>query len=222
MPISSSTEIANLALIQLGQSRIINIDDATTERGRVMKERYDPARRAVLRSNRWNASIRRASITSALSAKPLWGFDFQYALPEGFLRFEDRQDNLTRWRIEHGEDGRVILSNDQPLNFTYVIDLIDTTKMDDGMIECIVKRLAADTALKLTGSSSDARLAEQLYAQTLAEYRYQDAQESPPTEIVNDVYVRARRIGSSALITDQATSSGQTGTSDDQVLIVTP
>ena len=87
MPSSSATtetDIANMALIMLGQQPITSLDDSNN-RAVLANKRLADVRDSVLRAHPWNSAVMRASLTADGTA-PTWGFDKRYALPADFVR----------------------------------------------------------------------------------------------------------------------------------------
>lgn len=180
MPISE-VSICNHALDLLGGDPILSLDD-DTRAGRLCRRNYERCRDAVLRAYPWNPAIRRAGLP-ALTEAPLWGFLFQYSLPEGpeppaclrVLQLEGEIDGRARpYRIE----GRRLLSNDgPPLNLVYIGRIADPNEFGPLLADAISARLAAEMSYALTGSSALSETATRSYRDKLAEARAVDAQE---------------------------------------------
>ena len=76
---ATEVSICSNALRRLGDDPITSLTD-DTERARLCNAFYADARDACLRSHPWNFAITRASLAQ-LSATPVYGFDYQFALP---------------------------------------------------------------------------------------------------------------------------------------------
>ena len=76
---ATEVSICSNALRRLGDDPITSLTD-DSERARLCNAFYEDARDACLRSHPWNFAITRASLTQ-LSDSPVYGYDYQFALP---------------------------------------------------------------------------------------------------------------------------------------------
>lgn len=194
--ILSDISICNTALDMLGADPILSLDDDTRS-GRLCKRNYDLARDHVLRSYPWNPAIRRAALP-ALVAPPVWGFRYQYALPEGdeppfclrVLQVEGEiEGRASPYRIE----GRRLLSDDAPpLNLLYVGRIVNPQEMGPILADLVAAKLAADLAYHLTGSTSLSDFMHRLFRDKDAAARVIDAQEGTPGNFTADQWLESR------------------------------
>lgn len=183
---TSPTEIANRALQCLGDTPVLDISD-DVERARIMKRAYDPVRKAELRSHIWNFARKRAVLAPDMEV-PAFDFEYQFTLPGDCLRvLPGRHDR--DWEIE----GRKILTNVGPaLEIRYIADVTDTNLMDELFVEAFAKKLAMETAEKITQSTSKRQLAQQEYKDAISDARKVGAFEQPPQELPEDDWLLAR------------------------------
>jgi len=94
---------------------------------------------------------------------PLFGWDYIYTLPAGFLRLlqvnsYDASEATSLWEVEGG----VLLTNEEEANIKYVGQVEDEALFDPLFIEALTLKLAAKLAKPLTGSAplGDAFLTE--------------------------------------------------------------
>lgn len=158
----SETDIANLALQHLGESRINSIEDTGDKVSRTCKVNFAQARDEALQSARWGCAKTQAAL-SKLAQAPLYKWRAAYQLPADFIRlieiegedawtpkeYFDRQGN--KLLIGRGED-----AEDMPdsINIEYISRVEDTTLFDPLLVESIAMLLAMKCARALTGSDS--------------------------------------------------------------------
>ena len=128
---ATEVSICSNALRRLGDDPITSLTD-DTERARLCNAFYADARDACLRSHPWNFAITRASLAQ-LSATPVYGFDYQFALPTDpfclrvlAMEFEDyvfKVENLST-------QGRVLLTDQETAKIIYIARVTDTTLFD--------------------------------------------------------------------------------------------
>lgn len=189
----SETEIANDALTDLGQETIMSRTDDNA-RARAVNAVLNSVRDKVLRVHRWNSAVKRSQL-SKLSTGPVFGFTNAFQLPSDFLRLSSLDNLNLRFRIEHGVDGRVLVSDESAINLIYIARIIDVSQMDLGLTAAISARLAAEIALKLTGSRVVQREMEQKYLNVLSEAMFIDSLESPVETFEGTTWLNARLSG---------------------------
>jgi hypothetical protein len=190
---ASKIQICNRALSKLGADRITSLDD-DTKAARAMKSAFDFVRDAELRAHVWNFSVTRIEL-AALSTEPVWGFSYEYAMPDGFLKLLEirglygnantldyRTTPAPLWQMEGG-----VLRTDieAPIYIRYVAQITDTGLYDSLFSEALACRLAAETAEEITESSTKVGNAWKLYERAVREALKADAIEQP-TEWMND------------------------------------
>jgi hypothetical protein len=194
----SETDVANIALIALGESRITALSDAD-ERARVLNDLFAPAVEAVLEAHPWNAAIKRVQLAQDATA-PVFGYSYRYALPADLLRILNddtrndppiRETTISDTEIGWKREGQFLLSNESTLKIRYIAD-IAIGLMPRAMAKAIAFRLAADAALRLTGDGKKETAMERKYDKQLAEARAADGQENSPEEFEVDVWIASR------------------------------
>ena len=192
MPASSKVEIANRALIALGQKTITSFTDDSDE-ARAVNNCYETCRRYVLRHHIWNFAIKRASLTQRATA-PSFGWDFAFILPNDCIRSMHLSDQTIKFRVEHGVDGRDLLTDTNTANLVYVADIEDTRMMDDGYVEALVYRLAWAMCMRLTGSTNKQQQMSAFFVDAMNEARYTDALEGTLQTAQDQTWLRAREL----------------------------
>ena len=160
MGATSPTQVANLALAELGSSRISDINDANSKGARECLLHYDISLRATLRRHRWNFAIARKTLTE-LAEAPDWGYEHQFPVPSDFVRLSTVNDvdvwesgRVDWFELEGGAEGRRILVNSKNCRIKYVYENKDTTTWDDLFVKLFALQLAIDCCRKITGSDT--------------------------------------------------------------------
>lgn len=195
---SSEVQIYNRALVKLGAQRVLSPDDDTPE-GRVLKSMYDQVRDAELRRYRWKFAIKRAELL-ALVEKPLWGYAFQYPLPEDYLGLIQvgeyyvralRQQNA-RWSVENN---RIHTDMQAPLRIRYTARIEDSGIYDPLFVEVLACKLALEACETLTQSSGKKQDAANEYKFAVSEAIRMDSIENPPDELSEGTWLASRLDG---------------------------
>lgn len=188
---ASLVEIANQALLMLGQKQIISLTEDSTA-ARYCNGRLPYIRDTVLRAYPWNSAIRRATLAQS-SDTPAWGYDYQYALPTDplclrVLEMKECSDGGMDWKVE----GRYILTDSQTCNIKYIAQITDPNEMEVLLREAIAAALAADGCFSITGSTAQQEAMLKIYEKKISEARSADAQEGNPDTLIDDTFLDAR------------------------------
>tara|TARA_B100000519_G_C14119608_1_gene379789 strand:+ start:36 stop:614 length:579 start_codon:yes stop_codon:yes gene_type:complete len=191
---ATEVSICSNALRRLGDDPITSLTD-DTERARLCNAFYADARDACLRSHPWNFAITRASLAQ-LSATPVYGFDYQFALPTDpfclrvlAMEFEDyvfKVENLST-------QGRVLLTDQETAKIIYIARVTDTTLFDSLFVDTLVAKLAADLAYPVTNSLKVQEQMYKLFQLKLSEARSIDGQEGFIDDLVSDTFTDFRK-----------------------------
>ena len=191
---ATEVSICSNALRRLGEDPITSLTD-DTERARLCNAFYADARDACLRSHPWNFAITRASLAQ-LSATPVYGFDYQFALPTDpfclrvlAMEFEDyvfKVENLST-------QGRVLLTDQETAKIIYIARVTDTTLFDSLFVDTLVAKLAADLAYPVTNSLKVQEQMYRLFQLKLSEARSIDGQEGFIDNLVSDTFTDFRK-----------------------------
>lgn len=194
------TYLANRALIKLGASRILDLDD-DDPKAIALKESFTAVRDAELRRRRWRFALSR-HLLPALVQAPAFGFARAFQLPAGCLRViqigqYDLGPNLADYRAAPMElwsiEGRQILTNlGAPLPVRTIQQITDTTLWDSAFSEAFAARLAYECCEPITQSDSKKQLAWADYQQSIREAARANAFEASPQEPTDDTWVMGR------------------------------
>ncbi|MEK0416828.1 MAG: Burkholderia virus BcepC6B [Pseudomonadota bacterium] len=197
---ASVIDVANRALTKLGAARIVSLADDNKQARSINSCFYDLLE-AELRQNRWTFAIKRDSLP-AMAEAPLYGYQYQYALPVDFLRLDlvnDEYpwvalDNYVNTEIaEYTIENKVILTNlSAPLKTRYGANVTDPAQWDALFREALACRLAAEICEDLTQSTGKRDQAWKEYARALSAAKRANAVERPPAVIPDDTWIFSR------------------------------
>ena len=191
----SPTSIANLALALLSEDPIGNIDPPdNNKRGRLARQFYDPARRAMLAAAPWREAKRQAQLAAATTA-PAFTYGRAYPVPADFIRWYDLpEDGGTDWEMMNlaGVGLCVVTDAGPALDVTYVMDLDDCTLMSPLLVMALASEIGTLMALPLARDMSLKAACEAQRDRYLSLARSVSAQQANPREWDTDVLLRSR------------------------------
>ncbi|GAA5120679.1 hypothetical protein JIN84_05885 [Luteolibacter yonseiensis] len=159
----SPTDIANLALQHLGESRITSITDTGDKVSRTCGLNYPQARDEALQTAPWTCAKAQATLTR-LSQAPLHKWKAAYQLPVDFIRLCEVGGGGAWFPSEYFDrmGSRLVLGrgdDETPvtLDIEYIFRQEDTSTYDPLLVECLALLLASKMARTLTGSDSKAQ-----------------------------------------------------------------
>lgn len=155
---TSKTEIANMSLAHLGQTKFLtNIESDTGTLVAVINRFYDTARKATLRDFPWPFSTKFLSL-GLVEEDPTseWGFSYQY--PSDCLKFRrilsgDRNDthqSRVAYRQVYGDAGTLIYTDWENAEAEYTVDVEDVSRFPHDFVISVSLRLAAYIAPGVT------------------------------------------------------------------------
>jgi hypothetical protein len=186
---SSEVDIANAALIMVGESTIASLTDETKS-ARVCNHRYASVRDAILRRHPWNCATKRVDLGAVLAGTdvPAFGYTYAYQLPADFLRVVQLQELDEPYKVE----GRKFLTNVNPAKIIYIYKITDVSAMDSLLTEAISAQLASEIAKSIGGSETMARAMAEMANEKIQEAQYADSRESGIDQITSSTWLDAR------------------------------
>lgn len=203
MTISSSTDIANLALDLLSVENVQDIDAPSSSTESLMSRWYDLCRTRLLREHSWNFAIKRI-ILAPDSTDPVFGYTKQFTLPSDFVRLLSISTNLTDDyetlmdnKYYTVEDNKVLLTSHYDdatsLRLIYVYDAREVSKFDPMFVDLLAYELALAVAYKVSESNTNIQRIQSIQRQRSMIARAVDGQENPPKRIERSPALSARR-----------------------------
>ena len=212
----SEVDIANLALTQLGASRITAFTD-TTKEARSINQVYALERDDELRAHQWNFATKRMML-AASTTQPPFGYQFSYPLPNDFLRviavgYIAPGAMLSIYRggtdeEEYRVEGNAILYSrslqllptvspptPSALPLRYTARISDPNQFDACFIKALASRLAMTLAEVLTSQANKRQLAQGDYKAAIIDAVRANAIELPPEYQNDGTWMRSRLPG---------------------------
>lgn len=178
----SQTEIFNLALTKLGQSRAVSPDD-DTEPVRVLRAIWEMTRDFALADHPWRFAIKRDSLAAQAEA-PAYGWARQFEMPANALRIVQIGDDWMFYQADTARfelEGRMVLTDEAaPLRVRYVQRVTNTGEWPAQFARAVAMLLAADACEKLVQSQSKQNAAREEYIATIERAKQTNAIERPP------------------------------------------
>lgn len=187
-----ATRIAIFQMVaqHLGQDQSLVDPAETLPLAGLIASVWDMERRAALRANAWNFSIKRASI-SPQATVPAFGYSAQFAPPNDCVRVIDLVGLGDRGR-DWSYEGGLILANATTVYLIYVADNNNPETWDDAFADAFSLKIAERIALNVTGDENQRQALAEQYKAALAEAQATDGQENPPISFDEDVWVMGR------------------------------
>lgn len=184
---ASKTEIANRALIKVGERRVSNVETTDTEAARTINELYDTVRDAVLSSYPWNFSIKRANLAPDATS-PVWEWNYAYTVPSDFLSLVCIKDNP-----EYDfENNKILTDEGTTLYIKYISKVTNTGLYSPVFVEAFSALLAAESIEKITQSNTKKAALQAEYERIIRRAHMIDAQENPIKDLELDEWVTSR------------------------------
>jgi hypothetical protein len=184
---ASKTEIANRALVKLGQPRVSNIATDSSARAVTINQIYDTVLRGCLQMYPWNFSIKRTDLAPDATA-PSWGFNAAFTLPPDCLQLLEVKDDI-KYQVE---GGKVLCDGTDTLYIKYIRYVSDAGLYPAIFVEYFAQELAIEACDRIT---DDTGMKQTLLAQ-MASLRERvlatDAVENWAETLVEDDWITAR------------------------------
>jgi hypothetical protein len=178
------TGIANLALSNLGESRIQSLTE-NSGRARACSARIEGVIETVLRMNVWNSALERIQLTQIDA--PIFGWNYTYQLPSDCIKVVEVEP-VSKYQVEK----KNLLSNETSLYLLYVANPADTNNLDILLAEAIAMKLAVEIAETLTSKEGLKNEMAQKYFMAIQEARSANARDKTPEHRERSSYLDAK------------------------------
>jgi len=183
---ASVTEIANAALLALGQDAINSIDDQN-DRARLAKGLWPMVLDDELSLHRWKVARKRASL-ARLAEAPAFEWAYQYQLPTDCLRVLSIAND-----VDYEIEGALLLTNNTSANIIYLWRNQSVGAYGPGLTSALVARLAAELAMPITKKDSIVKAAWAAYWGKVAQSIAADGQQGTPEALEDRTLADAGR-----------------------------
>ncbi len=187
---TAETDVANKALIEMGERTLLTSLTDDRESARVLNQIWNISRRAVLRAHFWNFALKRKQLAADPTA-PVFGSESnRYRLPSDYINLIRLYPEEYTWRLE---SDYLLSDYGAPLDVVYVRDEDNLGVWDALALDAFATRLASDAAYAITGNREVRAELTRAYQAKLAEARHMDAMEGQSTrELDIDVWGQSR------------------------------
>lgn len=183
----TAVELANMALLEIGEEPITALADAT-ERARACNTAWPFVRRFVLGMHTWNTPTKRALVDEDATA-PLWDFATRYPLPADCIRVLE-VDTEEDWRIE----ARFLVTDagGDDLGIRYIYDEDDPADFPPPLVDALVLGLAYRIMYRLNANLAIRDRIERQWMSFVSECKALDGQEQSDPELEDESWVTCR------------------------------
>lgn len=187
---ASVTDICNAALLKLGEKRITDAGFATpeNERERVCAAHYERIRDREMRKNRWNFSIKRATLAPDETA-PVYEYDYAFSVPADFMRLVQVFETRKGYKLE---GGKILTNVGDEINIRYVKKVTVVNEMDAIFRDALASALAVELCERLPGKSKLKSECNSDYASHMSLAAQAGAIENPVEELPEDDWITCR------------------------------
>jgi len=180
----SALSVCQEALSQLRQDKILTEDElnGTTEgaAGRKCRYAYEPARQQILLAREWNFCRKRVFVGSGFSPCE---DGFSTVVPDEAMRvvaaFGPMGRKLDGWSVYAD---KTIRSREKIEEIEYVVDAKNVDRWPVLVRHALVRLLARELAIPITGRNNDLKVADEIYRESLRQAALVDARENEPGE----------------------------------------
>lgn len=188
---ASVTGIANVALRAVGATTITSLNQGTPT-ANFMNDIYADMRDEVLESHHWNFAVKSEQLAQTTTT-PEVEFDYQYALPDDFLRAVSVHDSnegtgIARFKMRDG----FIESTASQLWLVFVSRVTDANKMPALFRNALSMRLAVEAATGIAESNVMAERMQKNYEKALRRARSSDAMQDLPDRMPVGTWLTSR------------------------------
>ena len=153
----AETDIINVALRNIGGSRIDSLDDGSTN-ANIARDIYAELRDNLLRSHPWNFATKRQKLAQS-STTPTFEFDYGYPLPNDWLRTISVHDNdagtsTVYHKMEQHDGVNCIMCSSNEVWLRYVAQVTDPNKMTADFRYALENALSRDMAIPVASSNT--------------------------------------------------------------------
>lgn len=183
---SSFVAIANSALTKLGAQIITDLTEDSKE-ARLCSVRIYEVRDIILRMHPWNFATKRV-ILAPVTDNPVFGYNFQFNLPDDWLRTLQVYPESEDYKMEGGK----ILANVDTIELLYTYRVSNPALIDSLCAEVIACYLAYDISYALIQTGQVQEQLFSLYQEKLRQAKSIDAKEDPARELEASLFLESR------------------------------
>ena len=203
--VTAKTSICNIALTQLGELKVEDVDNDNNERARLCKLRFDDCLKIVLSSHPWTCVTKRVALVP-LTDTPAFGFTYMFKLPDDFLRVLQVDNVQYPYKIEvynptpgvadASTSAPVLLSDASSVSIRYIHLPNNYNILSVEVANLVGLRLATELAEPLTSKTDLKKSLDQRFMIELGMARSTDSMQGTPEVVEHFTWLNARTNGS--------------------------
>jgi hypothetical protein len=156
---STKTQICNLALSHLGQTkRIANVDTEQSQEASLFRVLYETARDVVLKEYEWPFATKLATL-ALIEEEPNSEWAFSYRYPSDCIKFmrilsgtrADTNSSRIPYKVSHDSIGKIIYCDYENAEGEYIEGITDTSLFSPDFVMALSFYLSSLAAPALTG-----------------------------------------------------------------------
>lgn len=149
---ATQIDIANMALVRLGEEPIASLSNLTDRNARLLALQFDPARDEVLQAHPWSIALKRDTLAQLVDA-PEFGWTYAYQLPADFLRFL-RINGADAWSKKEwfAIEQQQLLCDYDSVEVIYVFRQTNYHQYPGALADALAMVLASRVAASITGN----------------------------------------------------------------------
>lgn len=184
----SWTDVANIALVEIGEEPIVAISDEGVIAS--LCNKFLPfAREEFLTEANWNFATKRAVLSPVAGVNPPFGYAYYFNKPSDWLRGYPISKNQPHYVIE--ADG--ILSNHSALSIKYIANITDPNAYTPWAAKAVALNLAGTIVSRIEKSDISKEGLLRQYQFALFKARRDDSKERPHYDLTPRVWHDARK-----------------------------
>jgi len=184
---ASKTEIANRALIKLGQPRVSNIATDSSAAPVTINQIYDSVLKYCIQQYPWNFTITRTDLAPDANA-PSWGFDYAFTLPSDCLQILEIM-NDPEYQVE---GGKILCDGSDTLYIKYIALITDAALFPPIFVEFFAQQMAIEACDRITDDTNLKSVLLQQMSGITETAMATDAIENWPAQLVDDDWLTSR------------------------------
>ena len=184
---ASKVDICNLALVALGQTTIMSIDQKAP-RAEKCAAIFDMVRDIELSSHNWKFATKYQTLAQS-STDPSFTYDNSFQLPSDYLKLVSLDSSSIEYKIV----GDKLYTNEDEIGLIYIFRETDTANFSSEFIDLLAARIARDLAWSITNNKSTMVAMYESYTITRRRAIAIDSQQGTPNKVQGTSWITARR-----------------------------
>ena len=175
-------KIATMAMLRIGGSPITDFA-ANTREAQVVSNLYDTVKESLFNYAQWNFATKKTALAQLNETIVDKNYSFVFSLPSNTVRILGILDSNGSYYTDYSVENNKIYTTFSGAILQY-LELQDEDEFPAFFTECLVAKLAYESAEALTGQGSTQERVYREFLDKLKRARVADGQENPPQSII--------------------------------------